>query len=98
MVKKSEVKDLVQIIKDNPGCIAVIDNDSWTLKKGTPYPDDFDNWDGKKAEEWEEAQELASSSDKLKPFNMETYQEGNCYGGDILLALATIVGIKIESV
>jgi hypothetical protein len=94
----SKPKDLAQIIRDNLGCIAVIDNDSWVLKRDTPYPDDFDNWSGDKQDEWYEAQELASSSDKLKPFSNETYQAGNCYGGDILLALAEIVGIKVESV
>lgn len=36
-------KDLVKIIQENPGCVAVIDNDSWTLKKDTPLPEDFDN-------------------------------------------------------
>ncbi len=29
--KDTQLIDLVQIIKDNPGCIAVIDNDGWDL-------------------------------------------------------------------
>jgi hypothetical protein len=95
MAKK---KDLAQIIRDNPGCIATIDNDCWTLAKNEPYPPDFDKWDYKKQDEWRESLELASSSDTFKPFSGETYQSGSCYGGDILLALAEIVGIKIESV
>lgn len=98
MPKAKEAKDLAQIIRDNPGCVAVIDNDSWTLRKDTPQPDDFDNWTYQKQDEWERSQELASSDDTLKPFKNETYQEGSCYGGDILLALAEIVGIKVESV
>jgi hypothetical protein len=94
----AKVKDLVQIIRDNPGCVATIDNDSWTLSKDTPQPDDFDKWGYEQQDKWLKAQELASSEDKLKPFKGETYQSGSCYGGDILLALAEIVGIKIESV
>jgi hypothetical protein len=90
--------DLVQIIKDNPGCVATIDNDCWILAKDTPYPDDFDNWSSAKQEKWEEAQELASSNDSIKSVGMESYQAGSCYGGDILLALAVIAGIKVESV
>jgi hypothetical protein len=97
-MKKGQEKDLVQIIRDNPGCIATIDNDCWWIKKGTPHPDGFDNWSSAKQEEWEEAQEIASSNDKIKSVGMETYQSGNCYGGDILLALAVIAGIKVESV
>jgi hypothetical protein len=94
----AKAKDLVQIIRDNPGCIATIDNDSWTLKRNVPDPPDFENWTYEKQEEWMQAQELASSDDKLRPFTNETYQDGSCYGGDILLALAEIVGIKVESV
>lgn len=95
-MKKKQI-DLVQIIRDNSGCIAVIDNDGWTLKKDTPYPDDFDKWDWEQQENWQEAQEIASSADRIKPMGMESYQEGGCYGGDILIACAIIAGIKVES-
>lgn len=94
----SKVKDLAQIIRDNPGCVATIDNDCWTLHKGTPEPDGFDNWKYEKQEAWREAQELAASDDRLKPFTGETYQDPAHYGGAVLLALAEIVGIKVESV
>lgn len=91
-------KDLVQIIRDNPGCIATIDNDCWTLRKRTKQPKNFDNWTYEKQQEWEGEQELASSDDDLKPLGDGGYGSGNCYGGDILQALAEIVGIKVESV
>lgn len=59
-------KELAEIIKRNPGCVATIDNDEWwiidtkghELVSGGKYP----------------------------------------YGGDILRALALIVGIGIEEV
>lgn len=34
MAKKQ--KDLVQIIRDNPGCVAMVDNDCWRLFKSDP--------------------------------------------------------------
>ncbi len=34
-----KMKDLVEIIKANPGAVAVIDNDSWTLWKQHPDND-----------------------------------------------------------
>lgn len=78
-------KDLVQIIKDNPGCVAQIDNDCWWLYS---------------AEEWEKTYEseceptpLATDRD-VAPFG----NRGHVYGGDILQALAVIVGVRIESV
>ncbi|RDJ34915.1 MAG: hypothetical protein DWQ19_08760 [Crenarchaeota archaeon] len=86
------MKDLVQIIKDNPGCEARIDNDSWTLFKAGYHDQSLnnqdDNWD-----DWE----LASSEDQLVQ-RKKGYGAGPCYGGDILQALAEVVGMKIESV
>ena len=35
----NEPKDLVEIIKNNPGCVAEIDNDCWSLFKQDPYED-----------------------------------------------------------
>ncbi len=73
------MKNLVNIIKDNPNCLAVIDNDCWFIYSL-------------------EEEELVSSYDELEPLKGNTYQSNNCYGGAILLALAEIAGIKIESV
>ncbi len=80
------IKKLAEIIRANPGCIAVIDNDCWDLyKKGFRQGDDD-------AEE----KELASSSTH-GGYDCG-YGSGNCYGGDILQALAVIAGITVESV
>lgn len=84
-------KDLVEIIKANPGCVAVIDNDGWTLHKVDP-----DTLDDPSDEEIE-ANELARDGD-VKPLGDGGYGSGNCYGGDILQALAAIVGVKVVSV
>jgi hypothetical protein len=73
-------KDLVAIIKANPGCVAIIDNDCWTL-----YTDDS------------QTVELASDSTVIE-LGDGGYGSGNCYGGDLLQALAVIVGIKVHSV
>ncbi len=77
-------KDLVQIIRDNPGCIAVIDNDCWWLYRDEDHRDSGDD-------------PLAEDG-AVKQLGDGGYGSGNCYGGDILQALAVIVGIKIESV
>ena len=74
--------DLVQIIRDNPGCVAVIDNDCWWIKASND----------------DDAETLVSSDDNLKPLGDGGYGSGHCYGGDILQALAVIVGIQVESV
>ena len=51
-----------------------------------------------KAEAWNDKNLLIKSSDNYQKLKGSTYQGRNCYGGDILLALAEIVGIKIQSV
>jgi hypothetical protein len=79
------MKDLVQIIRDNPGCVAIVDNDCWTLYKSDPY-----------AEDAPEDNELACDGD-IKPLGDGGYGSGCRYGGDILQALAAIIGIRIES-
>jgi len=89
------MKDLVQIISDNPGCVAIIDNDSWCLRKDPPLPPDFDKWSWDEQNKWNNQQELAHSDEELKPLGGFG---GGCYGGDILQALANIVGIRVESV
>jgi len=88
MAKKNG-KDLVEIIKANPGCVAVVDNDCWTLYSKDPdeVPED----------ETAEAYELACESD-VAPLGDGGYGSGNCYGGDILQALSKIVGVTVKSV
>lgn len=72
-------KDLVEIIKANPGCKAIIDNDDWVLRSS-------------------KGRTLASAGDDIVERGDGGYGSGHCYGGDILQALAEIVGVKIESV
>lgn len=80
----AEGKDLVQIIRDNPGCVAVIDNDCWWLYRNAEDRDSDD------------AEPLATDGEVI-PLG-GGYGSGHCYGGDILQALARIVGITVESV
>ena len=77
-VPQTTKKDLVQVIKDNPGCKATIDNDCWWLE----------DKDGK---------ELATEND-VQPLGDGGYGSGNYYGGDLLQALAKIVGVVVKSV
>lgn len=92
---KKQKKDLAQIIRDNYGCHAVVDNDCWTLYKSDPSAVD---WEAVDEDEWNELNMLASSDDAFKDLPQDGYGAGNCYGGDILQALAQIVGVKVESV
>lgn len=88
------MKNLIEVIKANPGSVAIVDNDCWTLWKQHPDdgPDDDDAY-----EQWEAENKLASDDD-IEPLGDGGYGSGNCYGGDLLQALAEIVGIKVESV
>lgn len=94
------MKDLVQIIKDNPGCVAIIDNDYWSLHKTHPYENspDEETTPYEVQQEWQDQNQLAHSDDEFESLGDGGYGSGNCYGGDILQALAKIVGIKVESV
>ena len=80
----SEKIDLVKVIRDNPGCIAVIDNDCWVLWRDEEHRDSGDY-------------PLASDGEVIA-LGDGGYGSGNCYGGDILQALAVIAGVRVESV
>ena len=90
----AEKKDLAQLIRDNPGAVFFVDNDCWSMHPPQPKHEDnmtegdWDNWQGAR---------LATDGD-VRPLGDGRYGSGNCYGGDILQALAAIVGVKIESV
>ncbi len=92
------MKDLVQLIRDNPNAVAVIDNDNWNLYRESPEnnPHSDDEF-GDASEKWYEENELANFSN-IQPLGDGGYGSGNCYGGDILQALARIVGLSVESV
>lgn len=91
----SEKKDLVQVIRDNPGGIFTVDNDCWWYKPPLPKPEaemTTEDW-----EAYDDAPYLAEDGCVIERGD-GGYGSGNCYGGDILQALAEIVGVKIESV
>lgn len=75
--------DLVKVIKDNPGCLAVIDNDCWWLWRDGAH---------------RESDEPPLAEDSTVLPRGEGYGSGCTYGGDILQALAEIVGVKVESI
>ena len=94
-MSKKGLKDLAQIIRDNPGCYAEVDNDCWTLYKSDPAAaGEFDSYEAQEA--WLEANRLAQDGEVVELGG--GYGSGCCYGGDILQALAKIVGITVESV
>ena len=88
-------KDLVQLILDNPGARFIVDNDCWWME--LPYPADFDSWSETRQDEWRDEAQLAKDGE-VKRLGDGGYGSGNFYGGDILQALAVIVGVSIESV
>ena len=76
-----EKKDLVQIIRENPGGVFIVDNDCWQYVSAQEKPGD----------------EPLARSDEVVELG-SGYGSGSNYGGDILQALAVIVGVKVESV
>lgn len=86
--KNLTIEDLAGIIQQNPGCHVVVDNDFWALfDKEEDSETDIPN-----------AVLLADSRDMDFAVCDRGYGSGNCYGGDILQALALIQGIRVESV
>lgn len=77
-MKEENKKNLVNIINENKGCTAIIDNDDWWIVD-------------------KDGNELANASD-VEILGDGWYGSGCCYGGDVLQALAKIVGINIKSV
>ncbi len=78
------MKDLVKLIKKHPNAVFTVDNDCWYMHKSQKSKDAGDEY-------------IASDGD-VKSLGDGGYGSGNCYGGDILQALAKIVGVEIESV
>ena len=86
-------KDLVKIIRDNPGCRFTVDNDCWWCQPPLPKPESemtTEDWDA-----YNEPPDLAGDSDVI---HIPDRYDGCSYGGDILGALAEIVGVKVEGV
>ena len=87
-------KDLVQLIRDNPGAVFVVDNDCWWMRPAPPKPVEEMTDD-----EWDDYDEITLARDgEVIELGDGGYGSGCRYGGDILQALAAIVGVKIESV
>jgi len=85
--RKDPIAELAEIIKANPKCIAIVDNDCWDLYKKDPYKGNRQD---------DESNRLASSDTHGE--NTGGYGSGSCYGGDLLQALARLQGITVESV
>lgn len=90
----SKYIDLVATIKANPGCVAVVDNDCWTLYKKHPDKNPYKREGAR--DDWDEDNTLVCSG-QVETLGDGGYGSGNCYGGDILQALAVIVGIEVVS-
>jgi hypothetical protein len=89
----SDKKDLVQVIRDNPGCIAIIDSSDWALYRQHPHNNPHDA-DSVSAMDWDEKNLLADSNNTEPMDGL-----GGCrWGGDVFQALADIVGIEVENV
>lgn len=56
------MKDLVQLIRDNPGAVAVIDNDSWALYRVSPDENPHTEGDGMLEMKWDRDNKLATDS------------------------------------
>lgn len=90
------MKDLIQIIKDNPGFTAIVDNDSWYLA-GPETPEERAAWDAgddERAEALRDARTLATSRDAFT----NPKHGGICYGEGLLHAMAEMAGGKVEGV
>lgn len=94
----SHINELVEIIRNNPGCEVRVDNNNWHILKGDPIPREYDDWDDDQQIEWDESQEIASSYEGPYELNSSFDHGGNLYGGDVLAALAIIAGIKVYGV
>lgn len=56
-------KNLAQIIRDNPGAVAIVDNDGWWLRSPQPAESaSEDEWD-----RWHDSAPLASDNDVFDP-------------------------------
>lgn len=81
-------KDVAKLIRENPGCVARIDNDSWTLYRADPStgPDD---------DAWHDANVLAEDSDAIQP-------DGSGFDpsspNTLLAIVGGLVGLRVEGV
>lgn len=88
MTEEEEIVKLAQIITNNPGAVACIDNDSWHLYR-LPPPD-YDDWSSVQQDDWYHTCRLAYSGD----FKFL----GITHGYGLLEAMAHLLKIKLEGV
>jgi len=95
------IKGLAEIIRANPGCVAIVDNDCWTIYSAKYHSATKDEAEAEAYydadEEFDTTQELATHSE-LDSNPDCGFGAGACYGGDVVQALALIAGIHVESV
>lgn len=94
--KRLSVADLAELIRVNPNAVFTVDNDCWWMDRESydQAPDDDDDPDA--YDRWEKNNRICSSDDM--GYTGNGYGSGSTYGGDILQALALIVGVTVESV
>lgn len=87
-------KDLVELILNNPGCRAIIDNDSFALYKA--YPENWADMSDAEQDTWEVNNILLGFNEQCILPVTGYYRD--CYGGELLQALAVIQGVVLEEV
>ncbi len=98
---KLTIEALAQIVRDNPASHFVVDSDGWFMNRLDPASNPYDG-DSEDDEElnnydnWDINNIICSSEDVA--YHDNGYGSGPNYGGDVLQALAKIVGVKVESV
>lgn len=88
-------KDLVKLIRENPGAVFTVDSDCWWMHCAPPKT--VDEMTDDELDDWRDNGQLADDRD-IAAIGDGGYGSGCRRGGDILQALAVIVGVKIESV
>ena len=95
MTKQLTTAKLAALIKRYPDAVFTIDNDYWWMdaEPEENNPHDGDSEDEQELGRWEAwtARNRVCTSDDVMNSN-------SVYGGDVLQALAYIVGVQIESV
>lgn len=83
------VEQLAALIKANPGCEVVIDNDCWWL---------YSKPRAEQTEDEQDADACLIARDGQFAITSVGYVRDCTYGGGVLLALAHLAGVKVESV
>ncbi len=80
-------KEALAIILANPGCVAKLDNDCWSIER--PKPKGFNQWSDSRQEQWHERESLLFSSIQVPECD---------YGGGLVEVLALAVSMTCEDV